>query len=135
MQRFSPVQLRDERVTNTTTFEELIKKYTDILSKSIITKEVFKNHGMGLLIILEGWDELLEKLSCKDTIFHSLISGEILPKAVIAVTTQSSFLVNLLINVCRRIEIVGFTKEQIEQYVDHFMHHNDSLTAQNFGNN
>ena len=38
---------------------------------------------MGLLIILEGWDELPEKLRCKDTIFRSLISGEILTKAVI----------------------------------------------------
>ena len=132
LQKFSHVifvQLRDERVTNATTFEELIKIYMDILSESIDI-EVFKSHGMGLLIILEGWDELPEKIRCKDTIFRSLISGEILPKAVIAVTTRSSFLVNLPINVCRRIEIVGFTKEQIEQYVDYYMDHNDSLTSQ-----
>ena len=71
------------------------------------------------MIILEGWDELSEGIRCKDTIFHSLLSGEILPNAVIVVTTRSSVIVNLPIDDCdsRRIEIIGFSKKKVEQYV------------------
>ena len=122
LQRFSLVifiQLRNERVANANSFEELIKIYMDTYCESI-TKEIFKNHGKDILIILEGWDELSEKLRCKDTIFCSLISGEILPNAVVMVTTRSSVIINLPVDDCRRIEVIGFSKEKVKEYVDCF---------------
>ena len=125
------VQLRNERVAKANSFEELIKISMDAYGESI-TKEIFKVNGKDFLIILEGWDELSEEIRCKDTIFHSLLSGEILPNAVIAVTTRSSVIVNLPIDDCdsRRIEIIGFSMKKVKQYVDCFFHHNKSMTTQ-----
>ena len=82
------------------------------------------------MIILEGWDELPEKLRCKDTIFCSLISGEILPNATVMVTTRSSVVINLPVDKCRRIEVIGFSKEKVKEYVDCFFHHDNSMTTQ-----
>ena len=128
-QRFSLVifvQLRNERVANANSFEELIKIYMDTYCESI-TKEIFKSHGKDILIILEGWDELPEKLRRKDTIFRSLISGEILPNATVMVTTRSSVNIN---GECRRIEVIGFSKEKVKEYVDCFFHHDNSMATQ-----
>ena len=124
------VQLRNERVAKANSFEELIKISMDAYGESI-TKEIFKVNGKDFLIILEGWDELSEEIRCKDTIFRSLLSGEILPNAVIVVTTRSSVIVNLPIDDrdSRRIEIIGFSKKKVEQYVDCFFHHNKSMTT------
>ena len=132
LQRFSLVifvQLRNERVANANSFEEIIKTYMDTYCEAI-TKEIFKTHGKDILIILEGWDELSEKLRCKDTIFGSLISGEILPNAIVMVTTRSSVVINLPVDDCRRIEVIGFSKEKVKEYVDCFFHHDNSMTTQ-----
>ena len=132
LQRFSLVifiQLRNERVANANSFTELIKIYMDTYCDSI-TKEIFETHGKDILIILEGWDELPEKLRCKDTIFHSLISGEILPNAIVMVTTRSSVVINLPVDDCRRIEVIGFSKEKVKEYVNCFFHHDNSMTTQ-----
>ena len=133
------VQLRDEEIANVNTFQELIEKYMDTYSKKI-NKEIFKAHGKDFLIILEGWDELPKKRRCKSTIFYRLMSGEMLPNAVVVVTTRSSAAVDLRINTCHsaavdlsintchRIEIIGFSKQQIKQYVNTFLH--SSLVTQ-----
>ena len=132
LKRFSLVifvQLRNERVANANSFEELIKIYMDTYCE-FISKEIFKNHGKDILIILEGWDELSEKLRYKDTIFRSLISGEILPNATVMITTRSSVVLNLPVDECCKIEVIGFSKEKVKEYVDCFFHHDNSMTTQ-----
>ena len=114
------VQLRDEQIANANSFEDLIKIHMENLSESI-NREIFKVHGKDFLIILEGWDELPKKRRCKNTIFYRLMSGETLPNAVVMVTTRSSAAVDLPVDACRRIEIIGFSKQQIKQCVNIFL--------------
>ena len=104
----------------------------DTLSVSI-AEEIERNLGKGLLIILEGWDELPKEIRCnnKFTMFQDLLSGNILPEAVIGVTTRSSVAKNFLATYsCRKIEIVGFTKQEVKLYVDSFLKHNNSVVKQ-----
>lgn len=123
------VQLRDERVANVKSFKELVKLRMGPLSKSI-AKEIFHKNGKGLLIILEGWDELPAKIrKNRFTMFQDLMLGNILSDAVIAVTTRSSIPVNVPVNCCK-IEIIGFTKQQVKQYVGYYFHHDDSVITQ-----
>ena len=134
LQRFSLVifvQLRDEQAANANSFEELIKIQIENLGESI-NKEIFKVHGEDFLIILEGWDELPKKKRCKKTIFFRLMLKEILPKAVVMVTTRPSAAADLPIDDhrCRKIEVVGFSKQQIKQYVNNFFNSNTSLITQ-----
>jgi len=122
------VQLRDERIAKSESFEDLIKLYMNELGKCV-AKEIFKIHGKGFLIILEGWDELTKEIRCSNfTMFRDLMLRKILPNAVIAITTCSSTIANLPADVTyRRIEIVGFTKQQVEEYVDNFMDHDRAM--------
>ena len=123
------VQLRDKQIANANSFEELIKIYMDTLGESI-NKEIFKVHGEYFLVILEGWDELPETLRCEDTFFHHLLSWKILLKATIVVITRSSVVVNLPADVCHRIEIIGFSKAKVTEYVDSYLDRDRSLTTQ-----
>lgn len=129
------VQLRDVRVANFNSFEELIKFYMSSCLGESITKEIFKIHGKNFLIILEGWDELPQQIRCNNfTLFQDLMLGTVLPSAVIVVTTRSSVVMNLPVDIiCRRIEVLGFTKQQVKKYVEYFLDH-DSLSVAKFWN-
>ena len=136
LQRFSHVvfvQLRDEQIANANSFKELIKIQLENLCESV-NKEIFKIHGENFLIILEGWDELPKKKRCKRTIFYRLMLKEILPKAVVMVTTRPAAAADVPFKYpqrqCRKIEVLGFSKQQIKQYVNNFFHSNSSLITQ-----
>ena len=93
LQTFSCVvflQLRDEEVANANSLKTLIELHVGSLSEST-TDEIHENHGKGLLIILEGWDELPETRQ-GSSLFTRLISGVLLPEAVIIIIIVTSHL-------------------------------------------
>ncbi|XP_065906658.1 uncharacterized protein [Dysidea avara] len=119
LQTFSFViflQLRDIEVANAKTLDELIELYMGSLTKTIMD-EIYERNGQDSLIILEGWDELPE---CKQhsCLFTRLISGDLLPEAVIVITSRPSAIRSLQYNcIKRRIEILGFTEQQVGQNI------------------
>ena len=81
-------------------------------------------NGAGVLWILDGFDELPAWQSESMSIYHHLIEGTILPDATVLVTTRPTSSQHLLeylneLN-AKRIEIVGFNNETIEQYAKEY---------------
>ena len=53
-----------------------------------IAQEVESTQGEGVVLLLEGWDELEEEMREKSSIFLDLVCGRALPKATIIVTSR-----------------------------------------------
>ena len=119
------VELRDTRVSEVTSLEELIALYMgNLLSKSI-AEEITKIEGKGVLFLLEGWDEL-SKISC---LFTDLITGKLLPCAIVVITSRPSASGSLSYKyIRRRIEILGFTKAQVEEYINKYFQDHDNCS-------
>ena len=79
-------------------------------------QELTKTAGEKCLIILEGLDELAYERQQSDPLLLKLISLRTFEKAVILITSRPHACQELSTN--RRIEIVGFGKEQIKSFVE-----------------
>ena len=119
-QEFSTVQLlqlRDTRVQAATCVEDLFPHYDKKL-QSEAAQEISNNHGEGTLIILDGLDELPRKFLSQPSIFIGLLSGEVLPHATVMVTSRPSATYKVRnMKISRHIEIIGFTKDNVDEYV------------------
>ena len=92
-------------------------------------QELTKMAGENCLIILEGLDELSAEQQQSDPLLLKLINLLALEKAVILITSRPYACQKL--NANRRIEIVGFGKEQIKCFVE-LSFPGDSQTADTF---
>ena len=83
--------------------------------------EVTENHGQGVAIWLEAWDELDNEQREKSSVFLDLIYGRILSHATVFVTSRpwaSEYLrENRQHHISQHVEILTSTKDQIEHYV------------------
>jgi len=133
LKRFSYVvflQLRDVEVASAKTFDEIIQLFMGSLAKSI-ADEIYERNGQDILIILEGWDELPESRR-QGSLFTRLISGDHLPEAVIMITSRPSAIRSIPFKVInRRIEILGFTEQQVKQNINQYF---KNLECSNYSN-
>ena len=119
-QQFSHVLMVELRDENT----QLAKSLAEMLpycegNEVHIAEALKKKSGEGVLIILEGWDELPKEQQTR-SIFKDLIKKSprsLLQKAVILISSRSSVTANLQSLVKMRIEVLGFTPEQIDDYI------------------
>ena len=112
------LQLRDEEVAAAITFDNLIQLYMGPLSEKIVQR-IYEKNGHGILIVLEGWDELPER-RWHSSLFTRLMLGDLLPEAVILITSRPSAIRSLPFKVIKRqIEILGFTEHQVKQNIIH----------------
>ena len=89
----------------------------DELTKEAV-QHLVRTGGEGLLIILEGWDELSPKLRREYSLFFDLVTGCKLPKASIMVTSRPSVTAPLYDYMDeRRVEVLGFSEEQQNEYI------------------
>jgi len=110
------LQLRDEEVANAKSINELIELQIGTLARTVVD-DIYKNLGKRILIILEGWDELPETRQ-RSSLFTRLISGSLLPDAKIVITSRPSAVRSLQFkHIQRRIEILGFTEEQVAKNI------------------
>ncbi len=112
------LRLRDENVQEA--FNLFQCEDTDV-SKSVYTI-IRKNQGQGVLFILEGLDELPPSFREKYSMFMKLITGRLLPASTVLVTTRPWAVCDLPVTCSSRvdqfIEILGFSSEQIWEYID-----------------
>ena len=83
-----------------------------------IIKYAHKHNGLGLCFILDGLDEYLPMK--KDTYIHKLIKKKELPKAVVIVASRPFAVADFRSSATRQIEVLGFLKEQISEYVKEY---------------
>ena len=110
--------LREPLVRIAESIEDLLTYFGDNWSDQDI-EYIKETQGNRVLLILDGWDEL--RLSCRgeEMFFPKLVKGEILPYCSIIITSRSGptdFIKHQAPDP-RLIEVLGFTKEQIKNYV------------------
>ena len=116
-------KMRDRSLRNAKRISDLFQ-HQDPELQAAITKDVLQRNGKSVLIILEGYDELSSELQ-EESIFASLLEGKELPKATVIVTSRTSSS-DIVYEKCKtakfqHIEVVGFTKEQIESYIESYI--------------
>ena len=107
--------LRDPNVQKITNEHGLIEHFTNY-STAELYKELLKSHGVGVTLIIDGFDELSNELR-HNSFFRELIEKRSLPKAKIVVTSRPSASACLHDVVDKRIEILGFEQSSKNQYV------------------
>ena len=115
------LRLRDGNVQEAVNLVDLFQ-YEDTQTSRCIDCIIRRNHGQGILFILEGLDELPPSLRQKDSIFMKLITGHLLPASTVLVTTRPWAVCDLPLTCSSRIdqfiEILGFSSEEIQEYID-----------------
>ena len=110
------VKLRDCEIQKAETFEDILP-FTD--EKESIAHEIVHRKGEGVLLLFDGWDELPNELQ-RGSLFQILIEKPhkySLQKVAIVLSSRQISSTGLQRYSSTRIEILGFTHQQIETYV------------------
>ena len=112
------LRLRDPRVADMTCITELIYHSTGDCDFAFeASREIECCEGEGVLLVLEGWDELSDDKQ-KNSLFASIIAKAVFNKASVLVTSRPSSIGSIKkVHVTRNIAILGFSENQIEQYL------------------
>ena len=114
------VQLRGKRAQEATNISDLFP-----LSKNNDIEQLLAaiGNGKGVLIILDGFDELPHEQREEGSVYVKLINGmEELPEATVIITSRPSVSAYLM-NMCkhsieRHLEILGFTEQKIKTFAE-----------------
>ena len=113
------LRLRDKSVREAKELQDIFFHPSKSIRESVYEKVVTEN-GQGILIILEGFDELPENLRKSDSFFCRLIDGE-LPLATVLVTSRPWATLTICSDFCnsvsQRIEILGFTSDLLDEFL------------------
>ena len=128
------LRLRDPRMSRARTLGDLIPNPSADVHRAVV-RHLECSHGLNVLIILEGFDELPDACrshqsvflrlpdACRShqSVFLRLISGELLPSATVMVTSRPWATETLVKNyshcIFQHIEILGFTRKQIVSHI------------------
>ena len=111
--------LRDETIQNAITLADIIPARSTEMSQSTAS-QLQANDGMNVLFIFDGWDEFPPnkmKSSLVSTILrqpHKLS----LHQSTVLITSRPVSTGNLLHIADRRVEILGFTRKQIREFIE-----------------
>ena len=138
LQKYSLVlllRLRDDdvqRYWSPDKLEELIGRYLKLQSwKPQVIQEIIDNDGEGLLVILEGFDELPENKQLELDVLESMMCN--LSEATIIITTRTSTAHDLAerFRFKKHIEIRGFNECSQNRYIKAFFK-NDTVKQESF---
>ena len=95
-----------------------------------IQTHIKDNQGEGVVFALDGLDEYCpDKKNMKTTFVHKLIKGQILPKSIVIVASRPAASQKYRRSATKCIEVLGFLKEQIYEYIKSYFDGRDSLVA------
>eukprot|EP00731_Ephydatia_muelleri_P002875 Em0001g2875a len=128
------LRLRDERMQHAKCVSDLFRyKEQPKQEHEAVMEWINSNKGDGVMMVLDGYDELATDLQTS-SIFADIIRGEVLPKMTVLVSSRPSANDNLHQlcqgQKCQYIEVIGFGKEEIQEYVDAALGHNKELRDQ-----
>ena len=111
--------LRERSVSTATTLPQLFELFHSCEKTCISVIEELKNcDGEGVLIIADGWDELNDSNRTYDSFLYKLLFGDILSEASLLLTSRPSASFDLHTRVDRLVEVVGFTEDNVKQYIE-----------------
>ena len=111
--------LRDHGLKEITNLGELFA-YTKPGAESLVG-EIEATKGEGMAFWLDGWDEIATNLENHSSIYDRLVSGEVLPKATVFVSSRPTATNHIKQQLGKRpsqhIEIVASVHDQIEYLI------------------
>ena len=115
------LKLRDQRIREAKTLHDLLYHPVPEVRANVV-KELVDQAGEGMLLILDGYDELTESQRHFSSIIQQLMSRQLLCKATLMVTSRPLAIRTLDDNFQRsidqQIELLGFTEENIGKYIE-----------------
>ena len=78
--------------------------------------EIKENRGKGVCFIIDGLDEYQNKN--KESEIYKLMNKKVFPSSMVIVASRPAATHSLRDKCARRVEVVGFTKDQINKYVE-----------------
>ena len=117
------LRLRDKRIREAKNLKDLFFIASGANQSLAVYDELKNTPKFHALIILDGYDELPhDSRNDSSSVFNELISGKLLPLATVLVTSRPWATENLLVkhacHIYQHIEVLGFTKKQIKEYVN-----------------
>ena len=125
------LRLRDKTLQTATNIPDLFQ-YHDHQIQQAAVEEIQRIGGKGVLLLFEGYDELPEELRTESSVFLDVITGRELPEATVLITSRpwaSQFLCSCERHISQHIEILGFTKDDIQFYLESTIPDDPSLLA------
>ena len=126
------LRLQDKSVRDAKNISDLFK-YHDHQIQQAAVEEIQRTGGKGVFLLFEGYDELPEKLRTKSSVFLDVITGRELPEATVLITSRpwaSAFLHReCKRHISQHIEVLGFTKDNIQSYLESTTANDPSLLA------
>ena len=122
------IQLRDIEVQKAKCLADLIPFMFDPDRILEIAKKIALKDGKGVLLLFDGWDELPIDMQ-SESVFRDIIrvpQKHGLSKAALLVSARQITSANIQQYITTRIEILGFTPEQIEMYVKESLPENEA---------
>ena len=117
------LRLRDKRIREAKNLKDLLFNPSRPDESLAVYNELKHSHTFHALIILEGYDELPD--ICRNdpsSVFNELISGDSLPLATLLITSRpwatKHLRVEYACHIYQHIEVLGFTKRQIKEYIN-----------------
>ena len=92
--------------------------YRDCPGMEDIVGDAYKHNGLGLGFLLDGLDEYLP--GDRYSFIFRLIRKEVLPKSVVIVASRPAAAADFRSIATRQIEVLGFLKPQIQDYIDSY---------------
>ena len=115
------LRLRDKSVQTAKNISDLFRYHRHLIQQAAV-EEIQDTGGQGVLLLFEGFDELPEELRTENYVFLDIIIGRELPEATVLITSRpwaSEFLHRKCkSHVSQHIEILGFTKDDIQSYLE-----------------
>ena len=126
------LRLRDKNVRTAKNISDLFRYHKRHIQQAAV-EEIQDTGGKGVLLLFEGYDELPKKLRKKSSVFLDVITGRELPEATVLITSRpwaSEFLHReCKEHISQHIEILGFTKANIQSYLESTIPNDPSLLA------
>ena len=115
------IKLRDQRTRTAQTINDLLY-HPDPEICSQVAKELVERNGKGLLMILDGYDELTTEQKEFGSVIQLLMSRKLLCRATLMVTSRPLATRTLdsdfKQSIDQHIEVLGFTDKNIEEYIN-----------------
>ena len=126
------LRLRDKNLRAAKNISDLFKYHKRHIQQPVV-EEIQGMGGEGVLLLFEGYDELPEELRTESSIYLDVITGRELPEATVLITSRP-WASEFLRRECKRhisqhIEILGFTKDNIQSYLESTIPDDPSLLA------
>ena len=123
------LRLREKKVQEARSVSDLFQYYNRQIQQKVV-EEIEQSGGRGVLLLIEGFDELPTDLRTQSSLFLDVIQGEVLPEATVLVTSRPSASDILYReNISQHIEIVGFTSENVQSYLESTLGRDPSLLS------